>query len=137
VKIYIAARYERREEMIEVDRRLRELGHEPTSRWVLGGELNKPERFAAEMDIEDLFAANALLFFAGDKGGGGRYCELGMAIAIQRLVYGSAMKFPIFVVGEQREMVFLHLREPTLYTFPTLNDALKVLSKWEQSHRRV
>jgi hypothetical protein len=101
LKIYLAARYSRNPEMRSVRDLLVAAGHEVTSRWIdnHGGELEEsltPERLAAEpefcgrfanVDVEDLRAAEMCISFTGAGGKGGRHVEFGMAQALgKRLV---------------------------------------------------
>lgn len=97
MNIYLAARYSRNPEMREVRDRLEVLGHKVTSAWIdnHGGELEKsftPERLAAEpefcarfaeVDVGDLLAAEIVVSFTGNGGGGkgGRHVEFGLAVA--------------------------------------------------------
>jgi hypothetical protein len=97
-KIYIAARYSRNAEMRGVRDVLEALGHKVTSRWIdqHGGNLLEsiiaeklnadPEAGAhyAQVDLEDLSAANTLISFTSADGGGkgGRHVEFGVAIGL-------------------------------------------------------
>ncbi len=123
MKIYLAAWYERNAEMRRYRAELEALGHMVTSRWIdqHGGELtaSMPEReiddnlqgaaLYAHKDLEDLNAANVMIFFASPngEGKGGRHFELGYAIAKQK---------PIIHIG-RRENVFQAL--PTIAHYDT------------------
>ncbi len=119
IKVYLASRYSRHEEMQGVRDILRAFGIEVTSRWidchpdVVGDfgssftprDLNsKPDECAllGQHDIDDLRAADTVISFtSGDGGKGGRHVEFGMAHALgKRLI----------VVGP-RENVFHTLAE--------------------------
>ena len=91
--IYLAARYSRQKEMLDVAHRLCEMGHAVTSRWVLGDHLcndeillDNPEvgrRFATE-DIADIRRADTFVIFTDPirtPTRGGKQVELGWAIA--------------------------------------------------------
>jgi hypothetical protein len=96
MKIYLAARYSRHPEMQGVRDALVTMGHEVTSRWIdlHGGRLATsyaPEVLNAEPehcgilgqhDVEDLLAADIVISFTSDGGGGkgGRHVEHGIAI---------------------------------------------------------
>jgi len=98
MKIYLAARYSRNDEMRGVRDVLTAYGHEVTSRWIdqHGGELEKsftPEALAADpegcalfarADVEDLEAADTVISFTSEGGGGkgGRHVEFGLAAAL-------------------------------------------------------
>lgn len=91
MRIYVAAMYSLRSEMVKVHEALVRGGHEPTSRWVDGAEENMSSAEAAVMDMEDVYRADALLAFTYDRGkmfsGGGRHVELGMALAWGKRVF--------------------------------------------------
>lgn len=129
MRIYLAARYSRREELLGYKRALEAGGHEVTSRWLAGAHqwdpvaagIESPEsaietvpveavRFALD-DIEDLQRAGLLIAFterprANLASRGGRHVELGMAIALDK---------PILIVGP-RENVFCTL--PGIQVYP-------------------
>jgi len=110
--IYLAARYSRHPEMQEVARRLAELGHTVTSRWVQGNHqvnddqlLNDPDRartFAQE-DVQDLLKADTFVLFTDPirtATRGGKQVEFGMALGDPDMA--------IIIVGPP-ENVFQHL----------------------------
>lgn len=95
MKIYLAARYSRADEMQEVAAVLRDMGHDVTSRWhrgdhkledyLVGTEegLDKQLSFATD-DINDLHDADCVVNFAEPlrtPSRGGRLVEQGLAIA--------------------------------------------------------
>lgn len=95
--------------------RLRAMGHEVTARWVDGAEETLGESAAgALMDVEDIEAADMLLFFAEPRGslnvGGGRHWEFGYAFARGK---------SCVVVGD-RETIFCHL--PSVRVIATLGE---------------
>ncbi len=95
-RIYLAARYSQRDEMLGVADTLRSLGHEITSRWIEGdhqiddhglsaeAKAEERTRFAQE-DWEDLWAANWVISFTeaprSSNSRGGRHVEFGAAMA--------------------------------------------------------
>lgn len=122
MKIYIAGRYSRRDEFREVAKQLEEMGHEVTSRWLQENEPlqshmgdHTPEWYAktAQTDLEDISAADAVLFYAEDpKVGtprGGRHVEFGYAIAQGKF---------IFVIGPE-ENIF-HYGNPFIHNIPSV-----------------
>lgn len=124
MKIYTAARYGDMLAMRGVRDRLVDLGHEVTARWIDGGEEGPNGRTLAQaaiMDVEDVLAADVLLFFSQPEGsanrGGGRHWELG---------YAYAKGKRCIVVGE-REIVFHHLDDIEIYE--TFNDACEKVFK--------
>lgn len=109
MKIYLAAMYSEMSNMRAVARLLQEDGHEITARWINGGEENKAPAAGAQMDLDDIDRAEALVLFTLPVGqyfrGGGRHVEFGYAIKAQKR---------LIVVGE-REQVFCHLPQVEVY----------------------
>ena len=121
MKIYLAARYSRRDELNGYRRALEARGHVVTSRWLsgthqLGGDgLSvqaadaERERFASE-DLADVMAAEVVISFTEEprktNGRGGRHVEFGVAYASGKTC----------VVIGPRENVFHHL--PGVAYFP-------------------
>jgi hypothetical protein len=132
MKIYLASRYSRHDEMQGVRDVLEATGHQVTSRWIdchtdVVGDftssftpefLNEnPEQCAplGQHDIDDLAAADAVISFTGGGGKGGRHVEFG---------YGLALGKRMIVVGP-RENIFHTLAEVEHYeTWPRLVMAL-------------
>lgn len=113
MKIYLCARYSRRDELRGVRDSLQRAGHEVTARWLdteweggdgRGSSAAPPEyrEEFARKDMEDVRAADCLIAFTevpGSGGRGGRHVEYGMAVA---------WKKRLIVVGH-RENLFHHL----------------------------
>lgn len=93
MKIYLAARWSRREEMVEVRRQLENLGATITARWLTdpehrGGDA-KSQAFNAMLanhDREDLGAADMVVYFGPGGSRGGCHVEFGMALALGKRV---------------------------------------------------
>ena len=135
MKIYLAARYSRREELCGYRSQLEALGHTVTSRWLNGNhqvddqglsveaKRAERERFAIE-DRDDVLAANVLIAFTeiprSSNSRGGRHVELGIAIGTQRMA--------VIVVGP-RENVFCCL--PDLLVVEKFEDCLQVFDAKE------
>src|SRR5206468_1321144 len=66
MKIYLAARYERRFEMLGVAATLARAGHEVTSRWIEGGRGDDPAIVPAVEDLIQLSQADCLVSFTED-----------------------------------------------------------------------
>jgi nucleoside 2-deoxyribosyltransferase len=104
--IYLAGRYGRRQELAEYAERLRAMGHEVSSRWLLGEheakDVNPTKDEAAQWareDLEDIDRSDMLIAFTEEPGSsyrGGRHVEMGYAIA---------RRLNLFVIGP-RENVF-------------------------------
>lgn len=122
MKIYVASIFARRPEMRTVEARLKERGHECTSRWLWVTADNTPDNWPllAQMDLDDVDASDALITFPQAYGssniGGGRHFELG---------YAYARKLPIVLVGNV-EIIFHTL--PRLTHARTLDEALDRLA---------
>jgi hypothetical protein len=111
VKVYLAARYSRRVELLDYAIDLSMIGHSVTSRWLAGNhqiddaglsteaEAEERTRFAEE-DLADLLAADCCISFTepprSTNSRGGRHVEHGIAL-------GRGMR--VIVVGP-RENVF-------------------------------
>lgn len=118
LRIYLAARYSRRLEMVGYADQLRALGYTISSSWIDGHHETRPDIDAtgtiaeqgswADEDVYDLQQSDAIICFAnppGEPGRGGRHVEFGLAIA-----YGLRLA----LVG-QREHVFHCLPEVDQY----------------------
>ena len=83
MKVYIAAKYARRELVQAYARELAKAGHERPSRGAEAGEGTAPQ--AALDDLEDIRASDALILIGEPRGsenkGGGRWVEFGYALA--------------------------------------------------------
>lgn len=117
MKIYLASRYSRREEMEGYANRLIEAGFEVVSRWVYGGEEGKTDEEIALFDLEDVERADLVLSFTepyrSSNIGGGRHVEFGYALALGILVD---------IVGE-KETVFHH--HPKVHQWKSIDEFLK------------
>lgn len=99
MRIYLMARYGRRQEMLNVAADLEALGHTVVSRWIRGDHelqdelLNTDPEFRnregarfAQDDLEDLLSANCAIGFTEEpgarngRGRGGRHIEAGVAL---------------------------------------------------------
>lgn len=118
MKIYLAARYSRRQEMADYAQMLTVMGYEVTSRWLLGhhhdwtGESDPLWKSFALADFEDVDKADAVISFTHPRGtlttGGGRHSEFG---------YGYSKGKRMIIIGE-RENIFHHL--PGVEVYPDL-----------------
>lgn len=103
MRIYLAARHSRREELCGYADELRKCGHEITARWLLGSHKlsgvalavesasgSAPSRGAAfaREDLQDLMRADAVISFTEVPRSGhsrsGRHVEFGMAFAMHK-----------------------------------------------------
>jgi nucleoside 2-deoxyribosyltransferase len=120
MKIYIAARFSRRHECNALAHKLKALGHEITSRWVLPdtdhvipvgvsaqAADDERRRFAME-DMEDLRECDWMVSLMEEPRSntrGGRHIEFGAALALGK---------QLTIIGP-RETVFHHLDEVEWY----------------------
>jgi hypothetical protein len=112
MRIYVAARYDRRFEMLGVASALNRAGHDVTSRWIEGGRGDDPAVMAAVEDVGDIARADCLVTFTEEPernvawaARGGRHVEFGLALAMGKRVC---------IVGG-RENVFHHLLRVEVY----------------------
>lgn len=132
MKIYLASRYSRREELCEYRKKLEDLGHSVTSRWLNGkhqisdggkpignhgeslveGDDGSSSEHARE-DVKDVEDCDLLIAFTepprSNASRGGRHVELGLALGLKKR---------IFVIGH-RENIFCWL--PDVEFFPTID----------------
>jgi hypothetical protein len=117
MRIYLAARYSRRAELIAYMAEVEALGHRVTSRWLredhelpIGASAAAGVRFARE-DYEDLTSADLCISFteepvkAGGRNRGGRHVEFGIAL-------GRGLR--LVVIGH-RENVFHYMPRVRFY----------------------
>lgn len=105
MRFYLASNFSSREDMKRHAQELRLLGHIVECRWFTDpdhGSTNEIEfnRTLANHDWEDLFNSECMVVFIdGTNSHGGKYVELGLALAWSK---------PIIIVGE-RSNVFTYL----------------------------
>ena len=126
MKVYLAARYSRRDEMREIADTLEKMGHVITSQWIdtnwevtEKGSSAAPAEYREQhsvIDMGDVEVAECVISFTEEprscRGRGGRHVEFGMAAA-----WGKRL----IVVGH-RENVFHHL--PLVEFFGTTAEML-------------
>jgi hypothetical protein len=146
MRVYLMARYGRREEMLRVAADLEAMGHEVTSRWIRGDHelqdelLNTdPEfrdregvRFATD-DLEDLLRAQCAIAFTEEpgvksgRGRGGRHFEAGVAFAFHMMsLHPSGFVAPVrLILVGHKENVFMCLPDWEHYPdWPACREAL-------------
>lgn len=134
MRIYLAARYARMEEIRGYGEQLEAAGHIVTSQWIKGKEEGgKGAKAAAQMDIDDVLNAEAIIFFGEPRGsanrGGGRWFEFGLAFASgHRLIAVLDMSGDATHDHNEpgHESVFTHLDEVEKFT--SFHELLEVLS---------
>jgi hypothetical protein len=133
MKIYLAARYQRLNEVVQYAHQLQKLGHTVDCRWLLGLHQLHPKAETvdglsqdevpmealpfAQDDIEDVQKCSILVLFTekpfSDKGRGGRHVEFGLALGLGKTV----------VIVGPRENIFHCL--PGVIQFRTFGELLK------------
>jgi nucleoside 2-deoxyribosyltransferase len=117
--VYIAGRFNKREEFREHAAELRAAGIEVTAQWLEAPD-DEEWRLAAIRDIKDIDRSEIVVNFIEPKGsanvGGGRHWECGYAYAKGKLV---------ILVGPDEEIVFHTL--PGVYHFYNWDAARRVL----------
>lgn len=95
-KVYLAAKFSRREELEKLVPFFKECGYECVARWVFGGEDGLSREDIALLDLEDIDKADTIVLFTHPRGepqpGGGRFVEFGYALANNKecIVIGPA-----------------------------------------------
>lgn len=132
MRIYLAGRYSRREELAGYAAELGALGHTVTSRWLLGlhewpgrrGDSEFPPARTqewAQEDLADVLAAECVVSFTErprtERNRGGRHVELGIALGTRKL---------LLVIGH-RENIFHTL--PEIRFYETWEQARAVLAQ--------
>lgn len=137
MKIYLASRYSRRDELRVIADELRGLGHTITSRWLdttweekerdsqVYSSAAPPEyreKHSVE-DLDDVLAADTFVAFTEEPrygGRGGRHIEMGAALAVGKR---------IIVVGP-RENLFYH--HPRVLHFASTEDMMQAVFEPER-----
>ena len=129
MKIYLAARFGKKEEVRYLYRRFKELGYEIASDWTLHKPIKPYEsnhETAREYSIEDINAVRNcdVFILMTDEAGTGMYVELGVAIS-SNIEQG---KPKIYVIGEHtsRSMFYFH---PSVNRRKTIDDVLEEIKK--------
>ncbi len=134
MKIYIAAKIHRREELQALAHKLVARGHGVPSRWLWEeGTGEKAPVVCAIHDIEDIDNADTVIFIGEPRGskntGGGRWFELGYAYAMgDKILIALLNKESVAehdFLTDGHESVFTTL--PSIITFYSEEDLLKYI----------
>lgn len=121
MKVYLAAPYSEMKLMREWWLKLLAAGHECTAKWIHGNEEGVTLNDAAQMDLDDVDRADAVVSLILPKGAmfssGGRHVEFG---------YGLAKNKLMIVVGLEAENIFHNLE--CVVTVGSIEAALAYLS---------
>jgi hypothetical protein len=105
LKVYLAAPYGEMKLMLEWEQKLKLAGHKCTANWIHGNEEGMSLNDAAQMDLNDIDSADAVICLCLPKGtmfsSGGRHVEFGYGLATHKLM--------IVVNAGKPENIFHHL----------------------------
>ena len=122
MRIYLAAPYDEMHRMQEWAARLEKAGHVITAKWIHGNEEGMTLHDAAQMDLDDIDAADAVVSMVLPKGSmfssGGRHVEFGYGLARDKLM---------IVVSDHAENIFHEL--DSVVKCPALLDVIDYLQK--------
>ena len=123
MKVYLTARFARKDEMATYAGDLNRLGHVVTCRWLEvefdpGTPLSHPNwSQLAQQDLDDIRRADAVVSFTETSGGGAaRHVELGIGLGLGKRVY---------IVG-RAEHLFHTL--PQLEVYPDWNALIRAMT---------
>lgn len=87
-KVYMAALFQRREELEKLAPLLELAGHQNNARWVAGMEDGLEREEISDLDLQDVKECDILMSFTHPRGtptpGGGRHVEFGYALALEK-----------------------------------------------------
>jgi len=125
MRIYVAAKYETKDEVEKVYAVLRKHGHMITYPWAELVEVPGQETTVALKEVGGVEACGAFLLYPHEKGCG-QYVELGVAVASHK---------PIVAVVEpgsedfwKRKNIFFHL--PLVVFCHSTGEAIEYLNRW-------
>ncbi len=129
MKIYLAARFDKKQKVRDLYERFKKLGLEIAADWTLHKPIkpyeNNPE-VAREYSVEDIDAVRKcdVFILMGNEAGTGMYVELGAAIS-SNLEHGKPI---IYVIGEytSRSMFYFH---PSVNRRKTIDEVLEEIEK--------
>jgi len=102
MKFYVSAKWELKEKVREINEKIRERGHEITEDWTTRAferDYAKFDRSAEFSEREvNLILDSDILVHLSDGGGKGKYVDLGIALAGNKLQRKPLM---IYVIGEE------------------------------------
>lgn len=132
MKIYIAHNYAAREVLPQAIAHLNVLGHEVTSRWITDDAHEGNNATTAQVDLDDIDRANALLFFTdnyGERPGKGKYVELGYAIALNQVSGNRTHGDHVMrIIPDQKPKIFLYGKDQSTCVFYHLPCCIHITS---------
>lgn len=126
MKVYLAGRFDEREQIRQMQTKLREHGHAITLDWTthepLGhyGDNQELSRAYAKEDLEGVIQADVFIFLTSSTVGTGTHTELGVAIR----EYQASGTPRVYVIGEHttRSIMYFH---PAVERRQNLEDVLE------------
>ena len=119
IKAYLAARYNRREELEVIANSLRAYGIETIARWVFGEEQGLSRESIALMDIEDIDKSEMVISFTEPWDTpvvrGGRHVEFG---------YGLAQGKRMILIGNRENVFHWH---PSVEVYANIDEFIASL----------
>lgn len=127
MKVYVATRTSRKEEVREIYKKLIEMGHEITEDWTKHKSIKpyiKNQKMASKYAVEDIngvLDADVFILLC-DEGGTGMFVEMGTAITMNLI----SKKTKVYVVGKynDRSIFFFH---PSVIRKDTIEEVLEEL----------
>jgi len=129
MKIYIASRFHKKEEVKKLYKLFRDKGHKISSDWTLHKRI-KPykenQEMASKYAIEDVEGVkdSDIFIMISDNTGTGLYTELGVAIA-------SCVEFgkpKIYIIGDYKDRFMFHFH-PSINLKNNIEEVLKEIDK--------
>jgi len=120
MKVYIAGRYAKLDELKKESVQFTDAGIEVTSSWLDGGESGLTFNEIAQLDLDDVDNADAVVLYTEPYGtpipGGGRHVEFGYGL-------GSGKK--AIIVGPMENIFHWH---PSVLVFPSTKYVIRYLN---------
>lgn len=102
MKFYVSAKWELKEKVREINEKIRERGHEITEDWTTRAFERNYAKFDRSAEFSErevnLILDSDILVHLSDGGGKGKYVDLGIALAGNKLQRKPLM---IYVIGEE------------------------------------
>ena len=122
---YVASSFNERENLKRfVEQIETELGWKCTSRWITDDQALGVNAKTAQMDMEDVEWSDTLIVFSAKSTTGGKWVELGMALA---------WDMPIYMIGHKPEKECIFQLLPQIQHF----DSLDAFLDYMRGHRDV
>lgn len=129
LRCYVAAPWDCKPEAKAARTKLEEAGFIVISHWIdLLDDVAVTEKYEqeqAEVDVEDLFNADALVLLNLHKSEG-KACETGMSIAAG---------MPVICIGPRQNNIFLHL--PEILQVDTIEEAINLLQSYQTLQEEI